>query len=50
MAAEADDDEDARLASLITDDTNWPTWILTQEVWMSGGLRKRSEGDGGGGK
>lgn len=37
-AVDEQDDEDARLASLITDDTDWPVWIPIHEVWMSGGL------------
>lgn len=44
---EEDDEGDARLASLITDDANWPTWIPIQEVWMSGGLGSRGEQEEG---
>lgn len=36
-------EEDARLASLITEDANWPAWVPIEEVWMSGGLGKCSD-------
>lgn len=39
-----ENDEDARLASLITDNANWPAWNPIQEVWMSGGLGRRGGG------